>query len=642
MAEPWIRRTVEGYRLVSLLGEGLWSAVFLGVSESTGRKVAVKVAPLFSQDAWDQTVAAFHRYDAVRHPGLVTLFDLRKADGRAIVMMEALAGETLSAALSRGVLAPAVVRQLGLDLTAALLHLHDRRLFHGRVKPSSVVLTAQGARLVGLPLVPGAAAVSPDAWDWMAPELQQGGSADAPADVYALGLTLLAALSGGLVHGPREVALSAVPDARLAAVIADCLRPAPARRPSLGLVQQRLQALALSATPGLYLVAPGTATGPEPLVRGVPLPARRTAPVSPPPDDATLPQMELEAPAVPPPVWEPPPEAPVTPAPPPLLSPLLPPPPVTFAEVRAAPGAEETAPSVEEVNAPPAVAPPLAPNVPPIDPPPDTVEAAGPSPHGKPVSVWVFAALGAVSGLAALALVVGVVLWTAANPAALAPTSTGPAVVEAADTSQPAAPPKPLETTVTLTNGTGQAVHLECTGTDLAEPTMAALLPAEVWKSPTFVLPMSCVALDPSSGTVWWEWETDSAPETGDGWVLTLPPVEVERTEPVRSAAPRAAPAPRPAPPPPPEVKEEPAAPPKATLRVDATSDKKRKRRELTVRIDGRSFGEVPVVASGLSVGSHRVEASRRGESVSCIVDLSDGGLQVEVDPEERICRQSR
>jgi len=109
-------------------------------------------------------------------------------------------GQTLRELLTHRKLEPAEATMVGAQLAAALAARHAESNRHGQVTPATVRLESDGrARLLDPPDLP------PDAMDpasvpYLAPEQVTGEPLGPPADVYALGLVLLEAVTGTPVY----------------------------------------------------------------------------------------------------------------------------------------------------------------------------------------------------------------------------------------------------------------------------------------------------------------------------------------------------------------------------------------------------------------------------------------------------------
>ncbi|WP_107092024.1 serine/threonine-protein kinase [Streptomyces sp. NRRL F-6491] len=228
MVRPWsvrpdLRLTAHAvagrYRLDGLLGRGGAADVYEALDLRLRRPVAVK---LFRPggEAWTE-----ERFDdegrllaQMQHPGLVTLYDSGREEGRPYLVMQLVRGTTLRRRIAATPLTPRETARTGAALASALAHVHAVGVVHRDVKPSNVLLDGADApyltdfgisrlldatsRVETGPLVGTAA--------YMAPEQALGRGAGPAADVYSLGLVLLEALKGELEYAgaPLESALA--------------------------------------------------------------------------------------------------------------------------------------------------------------------------------------------------------------------------------------------------------------------------------------------------------------------------------------------------------------------------------------------------------------------------------------------------
>ena len=148
----------------------------------------------------------------LNHPGIVALYEAGEDPQARYLVSEYIAGDTLADLLSSGALSDRDIAVIGIALTDALAHAHERRVVHRDVKPQNVIipeapqsvagvakLTDFGiARLVGDdPMTRTGDVVGTLAY--MAPEQAEGHETGAPADVYSLALVLYEGLAG---HNP--------------------------------------------------------------------------------------------------------------------------------------------------------------------------------------------------------------------------------------------------------------------------------------------------------------------------------------------------------------------------------------------------------------------------------------------------------
>jgi CRP-like cAMP-binding protein len=205
------------YRAVEQIGSGGMAVVFSAVHGENGQAVALKVLPA----AWGEAAefrARLEREGAVlhgiEHPNVVRVLDagaVRAAAGGGYW----LAMEWLPHALDRVLRArypdpvpPDEALRLALGVAEGLAAAHRRGIVHRDVKPSNVLLRADGTPVLtdfGLATARATAAgvarlttegVVVGTADYMAPEQVAGLPIDGRADVYALGAVLYELLAG--------------------------------------------------------------------------------------------------------------------------------------------------------------------------------------------------------------------------------------------------------------------------------------------------------------------------------------------------------------------------------------------------------------------------------------------------------------
>jgi len=202
------------YKIEGEVARGGMGVVYRGQDVRLGRPVAVKLllAP-GTKGADEPRVRRFTReaeaLASLSHPGLLSVYDFGVLDQAPVPYMitEWLEGQTLDERLRQG--GPLEVAE-GLDLAEALgravAHAHGRGILHRDLKPSNVVLSPRGPVVIDFGLAKrqdpsqsrltqtGAMAGTTG---YAAPEqLRDAARVDERADVYGLGATLYAILTG--------------------------------------------------------------------------------------------------------------------------------------------------------------------------------------------------------------------------------------------------------------------------------------------------------------------------------------------------------------------------------------------------------------------------------------------------------------
>jgi eukaryotic-like serine/threonine-protein kinase len=194
------------YLLVREVGRGGMGAVYLAHDQLLGRDVALKRIGQF-QGQHNQARVEREAQLAARlsHPNVVTVFDLAEDGETRWLVMEYVEGTTLSRlAAARGGLpadeAAAILRQAAEALRVA----HDAGIVHRDVKPSNLIVTADGrTKLADFGIARGAAddtltatGILTGSPAYLAPEVASGGLATPASDIWSLGGTLFQAMTG--------------------------------------------------------------------------------------------------------------------------------------------------------------------------------------------------------------------------------------------------------------------------------------------------------------------------------------------------------------------------------------------------------------------------------------------------------------
>jgi tRNA A-37 threonylcarbamoyl transferase component Bud32 len=237
----------DRYELGRLIARGGMADVFEARDQLLDRRVAVKVFRAAEAADRDRFDAEVRLLAGLNHPGLVPVYDAGEHGGDGFMVLELVEGPTLRTTLTdRGPMPEREVAALGATLAEALDHVHGRGIVHRDLTPANVLCGPDGtprltdfgiARLLDTTRVT-AEHLTIGTVGYMAPEQVEGRDVTPAADVYALGLVLLEALTGApAFSGPsHEVAIArlardpAVPD-DLADPWPDLLRSMTARRP---------------------------------------------------------------------------------------------------------------------------------------------------------------------------------------------------------------------------------------------------------------------------------------------------------------------------------------------------------------------------------------------------------------------------
>ncbi len=136
------------YRIDGRLGEGAMADVFRAFDPGIGRTVAIKVLkPEYGRDPelGERFLREARAAGALNHPNIATVYDVGEADGVAYIAMELIEGQPLDTLLlAQGRLPYERVLTLGQQLASALDYAHRAGVVHRDVKPSNILLSADG------------------------------------------------------------------------------------------------------------------------------------------------------------------------------------------------------------------------------------------------------------------------------------------------------------------------------------------------------------------------------------------------------------------------------------------------------------------------------------------------------------------
>ena len=242
-----VRLPVEGdlfagqYTVLSLLGAGTSSKVYLGLHTGNHRRVAIKVFDVAGVDEPELWRERFQNEAALiaslRSPYTVTLFDSGTDDeGRLFQIMEYVPGTTLDERVRQdGAFSEQRTVRVLRQILESLKEAHLRGILHRDIKPANVLVyddmgevdcaklldfgvatrfedmlggSKRGDLVVGTPR-------------YMSPEQLQGAELQAQSDLYSLGLLGVFLLSGEHPFANSELAVEAKVSAQPLALLND-------------------------------------------------------------------------------------------------------------------------------------------------------------------------------------------------------------------------------------------------------------------------------------------------------------------------------------------------------------------------------------------------------------------------------------
>jgi len=212
--DPLIGTEVGRYRLTRLIGEGGMGRVYLAIQPAIGSRVAVKILSdqcARNPELLERFFAEARAVNLIRHERIVNIIDLAQLpDGRPLIVMEYIEGETLAAIANDRPVPLGGLVQVMSEVLAALAAAHELGIVHRDLKPDNVRITVEGHAKV---LDFGVAKLAPELQQqlsprtrtgallgtpqYMAPEQISGtGVIDPRTDLYAAGVVLYELATG--------------------------------------------------------------------------------------------------------------------------------------------------------------------------------------------------------------------------------------------------------------------------------------------------------------------------------------------------------------------------------------------------------------------------------------------------------------
>jgi serine/threonine-protein kinase len=225
--ESLVGRRLGRYTVQKRLGSGGMGEVYLAEDTQLRRPVALKALyddGVITPEGRQRLLREAQAVAALNHPNIAVIYDLIDVTGDAgtppHIVMEYVAGETLSDRLRRGPLPVAEALRIGKDVADALAATHKQGIIHRDLKPANLQLAEDGrVKVLDFGLARKIAPATETTRlttdralmstadlriagtpGYMSPEQALGRSIGTPTDVFSLGVVLFQMLTGHRPH----------------------------------------------------------------------------------------------------------------------------------------------------------------------------------------------------------------------------------------------------------------------------------------------------------------------------------------------------------------------------------------------------------------------------------------------------------
>ena len=206
-------KSIGRYEIEMELGRGAFGTVFAAHDPVLKRNVAIKLPhDSLKSDEYEKVLQEARAAARLRHPNIVSVFEVDSDEGRPFVVTELIDGQTLADRIAVGPIEPNDAATMARDLALGLAYSHSQGLVHRDIKPQNVLIGKDGRPQIadfGLAVdrrdeskAREQAYSRSGTLAYMAPEQAGiGGASVGPAaDQYALGATLFEMLTGKRPH----------------------------------------------------------------------------------------------------------------------------------------------------------------------------------------------------------------------------------------------------------------------------------------------------------------------------------------------------------------------------------------------------------------------------------------------------------
>jgi tetratricopeptide (TPR) repeat protein len=173
-------------------------SLYLAKDPKIGRLVAIKLVrqEFDSPEARQRFAREAQSAGTLRHPNIVTIFDVDEHEGLPFIAMEYIDGETLGEIVKRKALLP-VAKRIGWveDLCSGLAYAHRQGVIHRDIKPANLMVDTEGSlKILDFGLARRDASKFTQSHvligtpNYMSPEQIRGQNLDSRSDIFSVGV----------------------------------------------------------------------------------------------------------------------------------------------------------------------------------------------------------------------------------------------------------------------------------------------------------------------------------------------------------------------------------------------------------------------------------------------------------------------